>query len=156
MLPTLGLGPGIVFGVLLFRVLNAWLISTYFAPDEYYQAQEPAYLYATGLWSPFLPTWGVSSESGGVGSGGALRNFRELSWEWDPRYALRPALPVLALSRLHGFLLTLERRGVLGRRAAGWLHAKAGRLAGAAASTGVDLATVLLAQHLGGRTQATG
>ncbi len=124
--------------VVAFRFANALLITTTFAPDEYYQAMEPAYLYATG----FLPApWPTTTSS-------PLWSLRQLSWEWAPDEALRPATPVLIIAQLHRILLWAERRGFLTAWVAGWAHARVARLVGALLAAAVDIATPHLAAEL--------
>jgi phosphatidylinositol glycan class B len=48
----------LVFGVLLaFRIVNALTIKTFFQPDEYFQALEPAWKIAFGADSGAWITW---------------------------------------------------------------------------------------------------
>jgi len=153
----------IAASVLIWRLINAWWMVSSFAPDEYYQAIEPAYLYATGQ----LLCRGDVSEPGGSnldlkrvggicgiggiddGSGsGPLRSLRALPWEWWPQHGLRPALPVLLLAQLHKLVLSLEARGLVSAAAAGALHPRLARLAGAMAVTVIDFCAPALAQRV--------
>lgn len=66
--------------LVVMRLLNGWTIRTSFAPDEYFQCIEPAYLLATNAVtekekSPF-------------------KSFTSLTWEWDSKFALRTSFPV--------------------------------------------------------------
>ena len=134
-----GRGIALIVAVVAFRLANALIITTSFAPDEYYQAMEPAYLYATGRLWPAAPGDVVLP---------SLRSFRQLSWEWASDEALRPSTPVLALAQIHRLLLWAEHRCMITPWAAGFLHARAARLVGGVLAATVDLSTPYLASRL--------
>jgi len=147
----------IAASVLAWRLANAWWMTSSFAPDEYYQAIEPAYLYATDQLlcrgntleqevSNSGQSWASSTCGDGGSGGGPLRSLSALPWEWWPQHGLRPALPVLLLAQLHKLLLALEARGLVSAAAAGALHPRVARLAGAFAATLTDLCAPALAR----------
>ena len=70
--------------VVLFRLVNAWTVRTFFAPDEYWQGIEPAYLMATSTIQTAQSPEQIEP----------LKSFRTLSWEWDPKFALRTTFPL--------------------------------------------------------------
>ena len=134
----------VVVGVVAFRLANALLVATSFAPDEYYQAMDPAYIHASDrLWAEAPASHlltGVQPPQ--------MRSLRQLSWEWTSDEALRPVAPVLALAQLHRVLLWAEERCFISSWAAGYMHARAARIAGGLLAAAVDLATPHLATRL--------
>ncbi|KAI0996684.1 hypothetical protein K3495_g11498 [Podosphaera aphanis] len=52
--------------LLMFRVLNAFLVRTFFQPDEYFQSLEPAWQMAFGTESGAWITWAGSPDPYGI------------------------------------------------------------------------------------------
>ncbi|KAI3633855.1 hypothetical protein MIR68_008187 [Amoeboaphelidium protococcarum] len=78
--------------ILAWRLLNALLIQTYFSPDEYYQAIEPAYLNA------FYP----EQFQDFVSNKSFQQGFTGLTWEWSQQ--IRSPVMVYVLSLLYQLL----------------------------------------------------